>query len=258
MPAYNKNATGPRVDDIVDDGLIFFFFSSVQFQSLTNLPCGLESNNNIGAAGVSMDEEDASADDDEHIRTGLLAGEKTPVADRPAGKTAAMAIATTGNGINNNVLAGSVGGGGGIEKIRIDYPKKYHPARSMSLSMERNAFCEMCRVSRSPVPFDLGGGDNGGDGADRDDDKGVRRYFGFTLRQYMALGSLALVDFLGFCSMSVMAPTFPKEVSGDYVQWRHFGYRVGEWVNFFFFTYSFLKPALMHNLLVKIDNKKTN
>lgn len=181
------------------------------------MPCGLESNNNIGAAGVSMDEEDASADDDEHIRTGLLAGERTRVADGPAGgqTTAVVAVAaSTGNGINNNVqAAGSVG----IEKIRIDYPKKYHPARSMSLSMERNAFCEMCRVSRSPVPFDLNGGGEGGggggDGADRDDDKGVRRYFGFTLRQYMALGSLALVDFLGFCSMSVMAPTFPKEVS---------------------------------------------
>lgn len=84
--------------------------------------------------------------------------------------------------------------------------------------MERNAFCEMCRFAGS---HDFGGGGDGNDGGggggggtETDGDKpGVRRYFGFTLKQYMALGSLALVDFLGFCSMSVMAPTFPKEVN---------------------------------------------
>lgn len=81
--------------------------------------------------------------------------------------------------------------------------------------MERNAFCEMCRVS-GPLGGSVtgSGGDGGGGGSETSSDKpGVRRYFGFTLKQYMALGSLALVDFLGFCSMSVMAPTFPKEVN---------------------------------------------
>lgn len=148
-----------------------------------------------------MDEEDASADDDEHIRSGLLDDEKITYFDEKPFKV------TAANGFSNGIQSS-----GGLEKFRIDYPKKFHNARSMSLSMERNAFCELCRVSRSPIPFDMGGMGSGGDG-ERDDDKGVRRYFGFTLKQYMALGSLALVDFLGFCSMSVMAPTFPKEVS---------------------------------------------
>lgn len=163
-----------------------------------------------------MDEEDGSADDDEHIRTGLFNDEdcedntfSTSIAD-PSGVTAGTALV---NGIRNG--AGGSGSGTGIEKFRIEYPKKFHNARSMSLSMERNAYCELCRFSRSPVPFDLvggGGGGSGGGGEPDERDKGVRRYFGFTIKQYMALGSLALVDFLGFCSMSVMAPTFPKEV----------------------------------------------
>lgn len=180
-----------------------------QFQSLTNLPCGVESNNNIAALGVGMDEEDASADDDEHIRSSLIGDEKTTYFDEKPSKI------TAANGFGNGIQGGGgASGSGGIEKFRIDYPKKFHNARSMSLSMERNAFCELCRVSRSPVPFDMGGmGSGSGGDSERDDDKGVRRYFGFTLKQYMALGSLALVDFLGFCSMSVMAPTFPKEVS---------------------------------------------
>lgn len=175
----------------------------LQFQSLTNLPCGLESNNNIATAGVSMDEEDASADDDEHIRSSGPADD-----DQTAFSDTSSKLVTASNDVASS---GVQKGGGGIEKIRIDYPKKFHNVRSMSLSMERNAFCEMCRIPRSPVPFDLvsGAGDND---PERDDDKGVRRYFGFTIKQYMALGSLALVDFLGFCSMSVMAPTFPKEV----------------------------------------------
>lgn len=147
-----------------------------------------------------MDEEDASADDDEHIRSYLLDDELFASFDKQS------EVAAT-NGINTNVK----NGGGPVEKLRIDYPKKFHNARSMSLSMERNAFCELCRVSRSPVPFDFGSGAGGE--RDGDDDKGTRRYLGFTIRQYMALGSLALVDFLGFCSMSVMAPTFPKEVT---------------------------------------------
>ncbi|KAL5236600.1 hypothetical protein ACI65C_004010 [Semiaphis heraclei] len=191
------------------------YTNHIKFQSLTNLPCGLESNNNIATAGVSMDEEDGSADDDEHIRTGLFNDEdcedntfSTSIAD-PSGVTAGTALV---NGIRNG--AGGSGSGTGIEKFRIEYPKKFHNARSMSLSMERNAYCELCRFSRSPVPFDLvggGGGGSGGGGEPDERDKGVRRYFGFTIKQYMALGSLALVDFLGFCSMSVMAPTFPKE-----------------------------------------------
>lgn len=172
----------------------------LQFQSLTNLPCGLESNNNFATTGLSMDEEDASADDDEHIRNYLLDDELFASFDKQQSE-----VVDT-NGVNNSVQNGV----GPTEKLRIDYPRKFHTARSMSLSMERNAFCELCRVSRSPVPFDFGS--NAGGERDGDDDKGVRRYFGFTIRQYMALGSLALVDFLGFCSMSVMAPTFPKEV----------------------------------------------
>ncbi|VVC37962.1 Hypothetical protein CINCED_3A013556 [Cinara cedri] len=162
-----------------------------------------------------MDEEDGSADDDEHIRTTLFTG------DSEQERTGRSAKEHATNGLSRGAHSGS----GVLEKFRIEYPKKYHTARSMSLSMERNAFCELCRVSgRSPIHFELGngtsggsgsgigGGEDGGDGSPEDnpDDK-VRRYFGFTLRQYMALGSLALVDFLGFCSMSVMAPTFPKE-----------------------------------------------
>lgn len=163
-----------------------------------------------------MDEEDGSADDDEHIRTGLSNDDDytdntiSTSFEGPSTETAGTALV---KGIRNGGGGGS-GSGTGIEKFRIDYPKKFHNARSMSLSMERNAYCELCRFSRSPVPFDLGGGGGGsGGGGEPDDrDKGVRRYFGFTIKQYMALGSLALVDFLGFCSMSVMAPTFPKEV----------------------------------------------
>jgi hypothetical protein len=34
----------------------------------------------------------------------------------------------------------------------------------------------------------------------------------FTRTQKLALTSLALVDFISFCSMSIMAPFFPKEV----------------------------------------------
>lgn len=155
-----------------------------------------------------MDEEDGSADDDEHIRTALFAGagEQTR-ADKQINEQ-------TANGVNH----GAHGGSGMLEKFRIEYPKKYHNVRSMSLSMERNAFCDLCRVSRSTVQFDSGTGINGGEdgrGCGSDDDQSddkVPRYFGFTVRQYMALGSLALVDFLGFCSMSIMAPTFPKEV----------------------------------------------
>lgn len=167
----------------------------------------------MATAGVSMDEEDGSADDDEHIRTGLSNdNDYEDNAVSFAGPSDATADTALVNGIRNG--GGGSGSGTGIEKFRIDYPKKFHNARSMSLSMERNAYCELCRFSRSPVPFDLGGGGGGsGGGGEPDDmDKGVRRYFGFTIKQYMALGSLALVDFLGFCSMSVMAPTFPKEV----------------------------------------------
>jgi len=197
----------------VVNGRYFVF----QFQSLTNLPCGLESNNNIVAAGSTMDEEDASADDDEHIRRSLVDEERKRT--RSEGLRRETKV-TRANGQQGN---GVVHGGGGastgaLEKFRIDYPKKYHNARSMSLSMERNAFFELSRVSRSSVPFDLDGGDESEDGNDNEpeaDKSGTRRYMGFTLRQYMALGSLALVDFLGFCSMSVMAPTFPKEVSAE-------------------------------------------
>lgn len=182
------------------------FVCVLQFQSLTNLPCGLESNNNIATGGGIMDEEDASADDDEHIRRSLFDEDKTTAAtssDRTRrGSSKAIQANGLGNGIQNSGGGGNGGGTDGLPKFRIDYPKKYHNARSMSLSMERNAFCELCRVCP-----DLA--DSGEPG---DDKPGVRRYFGFTLRQYMALGSLALVDFLGFCSMSVMAPTFPKEV----------------------------------------------
>lgn len=176
-----------------------------------------------------MDEEDGSADDDEHIRIALFAGSGEHArTDRPSGEHAA-------NGVGHGAYSGGGGGGGSgvLEKFRIEYPKKYHNVRSMSLSMERNAFCELCRVSRTSVQCDFGSGSGGGGGSgsgtggsgsgedggsggggpdDEPDDDGVRRYCGFTLRQYMALGSLALVDFLGFCSMSVMAPTFPKEV----------------------------------------------
>ncbi|XP_025423082.1 MFS-type transporter SLC18B1-like isoform X2 [Sipha flava] len=192
------------------------YTNHIKFQSLTNLPCGLESNNNIGATGVSMDEEDASTDDDEHIRSDLSdqrRGHRRYCRDHDRDETGTLSekqpIAGVANGFFNGPYAGSGDGGSssGLEKFRIDYPKKYRTARSMSLSMERNAFCELCRVSRSPVPSDM----YGGTGGDREDDDGVRRYFGFTIRQYMALGSLALVDFLGFCSMSIMAPTFPKE-----------------------------------------------
>lgn len=35
----------------------------------------------------------------------------------------------------------------------------------------------------------------------------------FTRSQKMTLASLALVDFISFCSMSIMAPFFPKEAS---------------------------------------------
>ncbi|XP_060845002.1 MFS-type transporter SLC18B1-like isoform X2 [Rhopalosiphum padi] len=189
------------------------FTNHIKFQSLTNLPCGLESNNNIATAGVSMDEEDGSADDDEHIRTGRSNDDDYDDNNVVSTSFAGPSEATAGKALINGTRNGGAGGGGsgtGIEKFRIDYPKKFHNARSMSLSMERNAYCELCRFSRSPVPFDRGGGS--GDGGEPDDrDKGVRRYFGFTIKQYMALGSLALVDFLGFCSMSVMAPTFPKE-----------------------------------------------
>lgn len=186
-----------------------------QFQSLTNLPCGLESNNNNAAAGVSMDEEGASTDDDEHIRNDLADHRRRHryrrdhSHDEPGTFSEKQPIAAANGFVNDQNSGGGNGGSGtGLEKFRIDYPKKYRTARSMSLSMERNAFCELCRVSRSSVSFDQ----CAGSGTEREDDKGVRRYFGFTIRQYMALGSLALVDFLGFCSMSVMAPTFPKEV----------------------------------------------
>lgn len=151
-----------------------------------------------------MDEEDASTDDDEHIRRSLFDEEKATAtsSDRTRGGSS-KAIQANGHGSGMQNSGGGGGGGtDGLPKFRIDYPKKYHNARSMSLSMERNAFCELCRV----CPELADGGEPGGD------KPGVRRYFGFTLRQYMALGSLALVDFLGFCSMSVMAPTFPKEV----------------------------------------------
>lgn len=165
-----------------------------------------------------MDEEDGSADDDEHIRTNR-SNDDDDYDDNNVVSTsfAGPSETTAGKALINGIRNGGTGGGGsgsGIEKFRIDYPKKFHNARSMSLSMERNAYCELCRFSRSPVPFDLGGGGggSGGSGEPDDRDKGVRRYFGFTIKQYMALGSLALVDFLGFCSMSVMAPTFPKEV----------------------------------------------
>lgn len=199
----------------------------LQFQSLTNLPCGLESNNNIATAGViMMDEEDASADDDEHIRNGRANDEQKPFYDRSS------ELMTTSNDLVNSGHQND----SGIEKIRIDYPKKFHNVRSMSLSMERNAFCEMCRIPRSPVPFDLvSGGDR-----ERDDDKGARRYFGFTIKQYMALVSLALVDFLGFCSMSVMAPTFPKEVSTLSFRRLH--------VKIFPVNISLLKIALVNNI----------
>lgn len=170
-----------------------------------------------------MDEEDGSADDDEHIRRDG-GEEKTPLnygGDKQPSK------ATVGNGsVGNGGIQNPLIGGGVIEKLCIDYPKKYRNVRSMSLSMERNAFCELCRGGRSPVPFDMGS-----TGSERDDgDKGpaARLYFGFTAKQYMTLASLALVDFLGFCSMSVMAPTFPKEVrpsrSGR-VPCRDFGIR---------------------------------
>ncbi|CAH1731452.1 unnamed protein product [Aphis gossypii] len=193
------------------------FTNHIKFQSLTNLPCGLESNNNINTAGVSMDEEDGSADDDEHIRTNRSNNDDDYDDNNFVSTSfAGPSEATAGKALINGIRNGGAGGGGsgsGIEKFRIDYPKKFHNARSMSLSMERNAYCELCRFSRSPVPFDLGGGGggSGGSGELDDRDKGARRYFGFTIKQYMALGSLALVDFLGFCSMSVMAPTFPKE-----------------------------------------------
>lgn len=196
--------------------IVFFCSPLAQFQSLTNLPCGLESNNNIATAGVSMDEEDGSVDDDDHIRNGLSDddyGDHT-VSTSFTGLSKAAAGETLINGTRNGGRSRGSGSGTGIEKFRIDYPKKFQNARSMSLSMERNAYCELCRFTRSPVPFDLGGSaeDGGGGGEPDNGDKGVRRYFGFTIKQYMALGSLALVDFLGFCSMSVMAPTFPKEV----------------------------------------------
>uniref|UniRef100_A0A2H8TGP9 MFS-type transporter C6orf192 n=1 Tax=Melanaphis sacchari TaxID=742174 RepID=A0A2H8TGP9_9HEMI len=193
------------------------FTNHIKFQSLTNLPCGLESNNNLATAGVSMDEEDGSADDDEHIRINRYTDDdyddNNIVSTSFAGPSKATAGKTLINGIRNGGAGGDGSNGTGIEKFRIEYPKKFHNARSMSLSMERNAYCELCRFSRSPVPFELGGGSGGNGGSDEleDRDKGVRRYFGFTIKQYMALGSLALVDFLGFCSMSVMAPTFPKE-----------------------------------------------
>lgn len=198
------------------------FSSRSQFQSLTNLPCGLESNNNIATAGVSMEEEDASTDDDEHIRSDLSYQHQHHQHHRKSRTFSEKLSIASANGLSNGQ---NVGGGGGdcgssssgLEKFRIEYPKKYQNARSMSLSMERNAFCEMCRVPRSPGPFDVSGVGGDGGGGECDDDKGVPRYFGFTIRQYMALGSLALVDFLGFCSMSVMAPTFPKEVRPYYV-----------------------------------------
>lgn len=38
----------------------------------------------------------------------------------------------------------------------------------------------------------------------------------FTRTQKLALTSLALVDFISFCSMSIMAPFFPKEVCHIY------------------------------------------
>lgn len=185
-----------------------------QFQSLTNIPCGLESNNNI-ATGVSVDEEDVSAEDDEHIRRSLSSTDGR-VSLRDA-KPAVKVMAT--NGISSPSLPG-------VEKLRIDYPKKYRSVRSMSLSIERSSFNDLCPGFCGSVSFDLGGGSvaggggsvSGGGGSvggrdDWADDKSARRYFGFTFRQYMALASLALVDFLGFCSMSVMAPTFPKEVT---------------------------------------------
>ncbi|XP_050426525.1 MFS-type transporter SLC18B1-like [Adelges cooleyi] len=181
------------------------YTNHIKFQSLTNLPCGLESNNNV-APSSCMDEEDASADDDEHIRD-FLVYEKTSTA---ASDDAYSKVINGGTGGNY----GSSGGAGGDNKLRIEYPPKFRNARSMSLSMERNAYCELCRISgRSPVPFECGSGGSGiSDGIGlNEDDKNVRRYFGFTIKQYMALASLALVDFLGFCSMSVMAPTFPKE-----------------------------------------------
>lgn len=176
-----------------------------QFQSLTNLPCGLESNNNMATAGVSMDEEDGSADDDEHIRQRRYDGGED---DHEPCNAATSGYGTDGGG---GAVHGAV-----IEKLCIEYPKKYRNVRSMSLSMERNAFCELCRASRSPVPSSFDAAGNGGSERDDGDNgkaAGARLYFGFTAKQYMALASLALVDFLGFCSMSVMAPTFPKEVN---------------------------------------------
>ena len=86
----------------------------------------------------------------------------------------------------------------------------------------------------------------------------------FTRTQKLALTSLALVDFFSFCSMSIMAPFFPREVCYNwsflwliiYPSWRYF-VSASNW-NALFLDGEFLHNRFLEGLVTLILKKTTN
>nr|XP_018903402.1 PREDICTED: MFS-type transporter SLC18B1-like [Bemisia tabaci] len=134
--------------------------------------------------------------------------------------------AGTGHEVNTSASWNGLNGlvnGPGSERLNprdelLVESRRYRHSRSLSLSVsldKGNDFCQLCRLRKKST--------------DSGKEPGLG---GFTKAQWFTILAIGLVEFIGFCSMSIMAPFFPREAAGK-------GMNVA-WAGFVFSFYAFV------------------